>query len=106
MKGGGRQSGPPHLKTHSRPNAPTVKDEEEEITSTGTEWIIEGDFTAAELEKSYWVDVIAEELDVNPTAVNAKINYEILGGEDATYEESRQAAMAYIKDNNWDGEEV
>ena len=74
----GRQSGAAHIKTHSRPNIDTQWDDEDAITSAGIMWLIAGVFTAEEQTKTYIVDIVATELDVNPVEVQNKIRVDIL----------------------------
>ena len=79
----GLQVGEAHIITHSRQN------------NANTAWIQEGVFTPEELERDYIVAAIAEALEVNPIAVEAKIEYTIFV-EGGTWDESRQAAEAYV----------
>lgn len=53
-----------------------------------------------EISRALVVSAIATALNVNPKAVEARISYTVLGGENATYQESQQAALAYIAANS------
>jgi hypothetical protein len=94
----GQQGGGSFSKTHSRPCVPTVLDEEGKIVSTANAWIIVGLFAEEELERSHIVDLIAEELSVNPVAVDAKIDYTVFKDADE--------ARDFLKNNANDWGEV
>lgn len=93
LKGIGTQSAvqPCHV-THSR------------ISTNGREIELESLWSEGEITREAVVAVIAEALNVNPTAVNAKIEYEVLGGEGATLAESNAAMRTHMAADpaNWD----
>lgn len=65
----------------------------------GSKIIVEGDFSADELTRESVVATMAQALQVNPVAVNAKVAYQVLGGAGASYEQSHAAALAYLADH-------
>lgn len=72
MRGVGVQSNAnPALITHMRPIAPATYDDEGSPTTAADEWLLAGDMS--NVTRDDVVQVIAAELGVNPTAVDAKI---------------------------------
>lgn len=91
----GLQSAPyPNLNTHSRGNAADTLNDEDTPNGAATAWIIQGEFAAEELERSFWIDILATELQVNPVAVDAKIEYTI-------FDDADQCRL-YLSDNAGD----
>jgi len=79
--------------TATRPNKPTVFDEDDNIIETGqtaTMVLYSGDFTEDDLQRANIVAIIADELQVNPTAVDNKIEYEIM---------THEQVLAMLHDN-------
>jgi hypothetical protein len=88
----------PHLRTELRPITPTQFDEEGEVINdpppTATAWCMSGDLST--VTRADIVQVIADELQVNYTAVDAKIQ---IDGYNQT------GFLQFLRDNPiWEGE--
>lgn len=92
MRGIGKQANPSPAKiNHSR------------LRLDDKTMIVEAEFEEVEIAREAIVARIADALSVQPNAVNAVIDYQIFA-EGGTWEQSRQAAVAYLIANQEDWE--
>jgi len=70
--------------------------------------IVEAKFDAPTIERAAVVPLLAGVLGITDAAVNARLDYTILGGLEADWETSRQAALALIAGDlaAWEPEEA
>jgi hypothetical protein len=88
IKGIGTQahSQPSHI-THMR------------VSLDGRSAIIESEFEEEEITRDALIQMVADILGLNPGQVDASLNITLMGGDTATWEESRQATLAFIAAN-------
>jgi len=93
MRATGKQSGTqPAEVTHTR------------VSLDNAEIILESLFEDDEITREAVVATMAAALGVQPNAVDAIIEYQVLGGEDATWDESRRATLTFLAANKTDWE--
>lgn len=86
VKSSGNHSGPAHHRTHGR------------ISLDGTETIYEGLWTPEELTRDYWVERLATDTGKSPAAINAQLEFEIIG-EGLPIEEGNEIVNQYLTDH-------